>query len=213
MYLVTQSSYNCIDLGIFQNRLLLKKVSIDKIDATKFLILELDKLLSDLKMRLSNLDFIAANRGPAPFTTLRVLLTTINGIAFSTKIPLVEVDGLETLLESNISDNYEFTLAILNAFGGDAYFGFKGPDETKFGCKKIDDLVAALKIITENKKINVIGNGVEIFRKELSQLNTFVLENCPKYTSLEEVAEKAFHDWQKQKTVAKIMPLYLKEAV
>ena len=218
MFLVAQSTYDRIELGIYQDNLTgnsscLKSTSIDKLDATKLLISELDKLLDNLKIRLSNLDFIAVSRGPAPFTTLRVLLSTINGIALATQIPLIGIDSLEALLKDNLSKEYKFTLAILNAFSDDVYYALQTPKETKMGCKNINDLMEAIKIIIENEKIEIIGNGIEVFKEQIKNLDFVVPKNNPQYTTLQEVADAALKKWHNKETQTKILPIYLKEAV
>ena len=45
----------------------------------------IDQLLVQHECELSDLDFIALDQGPGAFTSLRVVLTTINGIAFAQK--------------------------------------------------------------------------------------------------------------------------------
>ncbi len=52
-----------------------------------------------MRLRFLDLAFIAAHQGPAPFTTLRVCLTTVNGFAFATGMPLIGINGLQELVE------------------------------------------------------------------------------------------------------------------
>lgn len=213
MYLVTQSTYNNIELGIYQDESCLKFISINKLDATSLLIPELDKLLHSLKIRLSYLDFIAVNKGPAPFTTLRVLLSTINGISLATNIPLVEVSALECLLKSDISNEYKFTLVLLNAFSNDAYYALKTPKETLIGCENIDKLIDKVKTLSINETVKIIGNGVNTFKENLKELNCFIPNNNPEFTTLDEIAKESLGKWNQKETTEKILPLYLKEAV
>lgn len=213
MYLVAQSTYNNIEIGIYQDESCLKFASINKMDATSLLIPELDKLLHSLKIRLSYLDFIAVNKGPAPFTTLRVLLSTINGIALATNIPLVEVSTLECLLNSNSSDEYKFTLVLLNAFSNDAYYALKTPKETLIGCENIEGLIEKIKSLSNNEKIKVVGNGVNTFKENLKELNCFIPNSNPEFTTLDEIAKESLVKWNQKEITEKILPLYLKEAV
>jgi tRNA threonylcarbamoyladenosine biosynthesis protein TsaB len=217
MFLVAQSTYNFIELGIFQNTdehaQCLKKVLIDKTNATKLLIPELDKLLSELKIRLSNLDFIAASAGPAPFTTLRVLLSTLNGIAMATNIPLIEINSLEVLLKKNLQNEYKYTLVLLNAFSKDTYYALQTPDKSKIGCANIEDLIHAITNLIGNEKIKIIGNGINIFQTNLKELDSYIPVENPEYTTLQQVADAAIKKWNQQELTAKILPIYLKDAI
>ena len=56
-------------------------------------------MLKQHALTFSGLAFIAAHQGPAPFTTLRVCLTTVNGFAFATQVPLIGVNGLKELVD------------------------------------------------------------------------------------------------------------------
>lgn len=85
----------------------------------------LDSLLCENNISLADITFIAANRGPAPFTTLRTVLATVNGLAQATKIPLIGVDTFSTFLEELATKNSHFDgtfVIIQNAFCNDLYY-------------------------------------------------------------------------------------------
>ena len=55
-------------------------------------------MLKNSRLTFRRFAFVAAHQGPAPFTTLRVCLTTVNGFAFATGVPLIGVNGLQELI-------------------------------------------------------------------------------------------------------------------
>jgi tRNA threonylcarbamoyladenosine biosynthesis protein TsaB len=55
------------------------------------------KILSDAKMPLAQLDGFAVGLGPGSFTSLRVGLATVKGLAFVTKKPVVGIASLDAL--------------------------------------------------------------------------------------------------------------------
>lgn len=90
---------------------------------SKNLITIVETILKKNNLNISDLNFIAAHTGPAPHTTLRVVLATINGIAFTNNIECIGVNGLEALIDENKSEDY-ITIALLNAYGKEIYYGF-----------------------------------------------------------------------------------------
>ena len=99
-YLALQSTYSSVDLALFENQQCISFVQISKFTASSELIPAVKTSLAEHSMPLRELDFICANLGPAPFTTLRTTIVTVNGLGFATQIPLVGVNGLEAFAKT-----------------------------------------------------------------------------------------------------------------
>lgn len=234
-YLVLQSTYDLIEIGLGANNLLLDQLSLNKLDANRNLILEINNLLLKHDLTLEQLSFIATNLGPAPFTSLRVVIVTVNGLAFATGIPLIGVNGLKAFVteftSNHVSDFAEqacgefiepyrtITLALLNAYNQDAYYGILDQaGNFTAGWGAISELLPNLATrfkATGVQKINLIGNGVTLFldkiKPELVNFELIINNIIPQYCSLNQVAQLAYQEWLTQPVFsAQLQPLYLK---
>lgn len=245
-YLVLQSTYDLIEIGLGVDYTLLDQLSLNKMDANRNLILEINNLLLKHNLNLEQLSFIATNLGPAPFTSLRVVIVTVNGLAFATGIPLIGVNGLQAFVTefnanqptnsekdiqsptfSNSSNPNTITLALLNAYNQDAYYGIldqAGNFTAGWGATNelLISLAARFKAAGV-QKIQLIGNGVNLFIAKIKQdLGDFELSinnleisealiTIPQYCSLKQVAQLGYQEWLTQSAFsAQLQPLYLK---
>src|SRR5689334_5441532 len=125
IFLSIQNTYETIDVGLFSAHTVIDTASISKLQASKKITILLDSLLKKHFLQLSDINFIAVNQGPGPFTTLRIVLTTVNAIQFSRHIPLIGIDGLHAILAEYKNNEYPNTVALLDAFNKDVYFGIQ----------------------------------------------------------------------------------------
>src|SRR5581483_212122 len=93
-FLTIHTGYQNVELGLFQEKRCIARAREQNKRISKYFLSFLQELLSAHNVLIEDLTFIAANQGPAPFTTLRVMLASINGLSFATNIPLVGVDCL-----------------------------------------------------------------------------------------------------------------------
>ena len=96
-----QNTYQEIQVALWCDSLFVGSLSVPKNHASAELIPTLAFLLNQHNLRLEQLSFIAVNKGPGPFTTLRVVIASANGLSFASDIPLVGVDGLKAFLHAN----------------------------------------------------------------------------------------------------------------
>ena len=107
LYLGVEGSYKLFEIALFESEKLIQVVSGDKSSASSSFILSLHKILKDNKKKFEDLQFIAVDQGPGAFTSLRVIISTINALAFKAtpslergevSVPLlVGIDGLDAL--------------------------------------------------------------------------------------------------------------------
>ena len=214
-----QATYTHIDIGVFQDDRLLLSVEKDKILASRELVPTCAALLMEIDLSLSDIAYITVNKGPAPFTSLRTVIATANGLAYALKIPLVGIDGLEVLLDET-SKHYaqtEFTpIVVLHAFGNDVYCGYTLPDgTTSFECLPLPTFIEKLTTMTTTSYV-LVGNGASIHQallKESLGNRFFIPEMTQPYASLAALNEKAWHLWQAGTTCSQVQPLYLKKTL
>jgi len=161
-FISIQSSYAEAKLALFRGEICLEKVFKKDDRASSHLIPYIDELLKRNSLLLSDLAFMAVDKGPGAFTSLRVTITTVNGIGFTKKIPLIGVDGLDALSLDFLTQFQEANLlvAILNAYSNDVYYSINSREKTlEKGCKKIDKLLDEIKKKYSGEKIFFTGNG------------------------------------------------------
>jgi len=144
-YLSIQGSYQTLFIALFKDNKKVATVSEKSIRSSSHFILMLETLLHEHDKTLGDLDFIAVDQGPGAFTSLRVTITYLNAFGFSTRIPIVGIDGLEALADQTYQhlirqwplktmgesckpllklDTFPTgVVTMLNAYGGEVYFG------------------------------------------------------------------------------------------
>jgi tRNA threonylcarbamoyl adenosine modification protein YeaZ len=222
LFLVVYTQYGSIQLGLFDNTHPLAHSSIQSTQASAYLLTAIQELTQQCPSYFKSLDFIAVHQGPAPFTTLRVALATVNGIAFATQLPLVPIDGLQVFL--NEYKNKACTLSstgvpvtpvvMLNAFSNDIYYAYYTPDDQyKAGVSTSTELLNQLAQLPST--FYFVGNAVEQHKHIIQNVlhkRAHVPEPIPQYASLNALAQQALTDWQTNNTTQEIKPLYLKSS-
>jgi tRNA A37 threonylcarbamoyladenosine modification protein TsaB len=121
-YIAIQSTQDHFELALFKNSTLIELVREDTRHASKLFIPLLDQLLSNNATALAELSLFVVNCGPAPFSTLRSLIASANGLHCATNTPLIGIDGLEATFIEFYDKNYENTVVLLNAFNNESYY-------------------------------------------------------------------------------------------
>lgn len=210
--LILQATYHTIEYGLYQNTTCLFKDAVIKTQASSLLMLKLKELIDSNNLSWNSLAFIGINQGPAPFTTLRALIATVNGISFATNVPLVGIDGLVSFATEQAEKHV--TVVLLNAFAKDVYYALKDGDTIKTGWANGICYLQQLRHEYGNDIITFAGNGAELFKDEIVNLfgqSAQFHEPIPEFVTLETVAHDCL---QKFKTNADLTqhltPLYLK---
>lgn len=214
-YIAIQNTYDVFEIALFINNTLIDKKREDKHNTSKLFIPLLDELLTKNSAKISDFDFCAVNCGPGPFSTLRSIIASVNGLHFATNIPLMSVDGLEATLLEFYDNTYENTVVLLNAFNNEVYYLIAHHDQilTK-GYQKIDTFLQTIKHETP-APLHLIGNGVTLHQsliKETLGSNAIIKEPNPAICSVEMIGKIGLEKWLlKQGTMSYVMPLHLKK--
>lgn len=213
LFLTVHTHYTGIQLGLFENTELIQQVAVESKQASKYLLTLIQELIKQCPHR--SIDFIAAQQGPAPFTTLRVALATINGIAFATQLPLIAVNSLHVFLDQYQHLAPEYTpVALLNAFSHDIYYAYYAPNnQFTSGVSNINHFIDQLATLSYN--FYIIGNAVPLYKQIIQEKlldRAHIPQTLPDMASLQAVAHNALDQWHAHKSVPEILPLYLKGA-
>lgn len=214
-FLALQMTYQNIEIGIFKGQDLQECIKKDKSSASNYLTYYIDDVLKKTNLVIRDISFIATCQGPAPFTSLRVLLSMVNGISFATNISLVGVDGLTNFLLEHRSKEKIYTIALFNAFAQDAYFGILSPQGTiEVGYENIYDLITRIASLTENHPIKWIGDGIVYFFDVLEQ-HGFKPEtkDMPSYLSLYQLGIEGYRSYIAGNKTSQLTPLYSKQTL
>ncbi len=215
-FLVVQARYQNYEVGLFNELHCIDHEIHDKKDASKTLIPTIQTLLKRNSTAIQEISFIGVNQGPGPFTSLRIIITTVNGIAFATKIPLFGCNSLEALLQENQDERWPTTIALLNACNNDVYYALQQPNiETMYGCANIHNLLEKLQQDHQNIPIRFIGNGVNLAYESIHSLfgsKAYMPEPLIEEASLHQLAKMTFDaHLQKKEFSTQLLPIYLKD--
>jgi len=214
-FLVVQARYQNYEVGLFNELKCIDYKIHDKKDASKTLIPTIQNLLEKNSVSFPEIAAIGVNQGPGQFTTLRIIITTVNGIAFATKVPLIGCNSLEALLQENLDDRWPTTVALLNACNNDVYYALqKENDQIIYGCINAHILLEKLHQENQNIPIRFIGNGVLLakeFIHELFGTYAHIPEPLIEEASLNQLAKMTFNAYlQKKEFSTQLLPIYLK---
>ncbi len=193
---------------------MLAQCSIDKKEASKLLIIKLANLLDQQQIKITDLPFIAVNQGPAPFTTLRVVIASMNGLSFASNIPLIGVDAFDAMQAEWHDIAYPTTIILFNAFAQEVYFAIEQKQKPiAKGYQPIDSLLEQCAQLSGT--IRFIGNGTHLYHEKIrSRLGdrAYIPEPVPGYCSIEKIALLGYQQWQEgNRGSDQLLPLYLKK--
>ncbi|MCK4650651.1 tRNA (adenosine(37)-N6)-threonylcarbamoyltransferase complex dimerization subunit type 1 TsaB [Candidatus Babeliales bacterium] len=230
IFLSIQGSYNKLQISLFKGDICYKSITENNRLASSILIPLIKNLLNKNSIELSKIKFIGVDQGPGAFTSLRVIISTINGISFSSKIPLIGIDGLDALAQETITDRKsnqnksQILIPLLNAYNNEVYYAFYKISENKKlellknlknfkGYKKIDMLLEQIKINFPNQSLLFSGNGTELHKnliqKKFENQKITIAKNDT--CSSKQIAKMALEKYQKKEGLKyKLYPLYLK---
>ncbi len=214
LFLTVHARYNDVQWGLFDGNKRIVSTANESKKISKHFIEMLDKMLKKSSLSLSDLSFIAVHQGPAPFTTLRVCLSTVNGVAFASGLPLVGVNGLEALLDEQvIPGDPNVTIALLNAFSQDVYYALYDPKTSirSLGYAHGEKFLSSLKE-QYSEPLTFLGNACPLYEKSITSLfGSQAHMRTVDMASLERIAQSALEKWENQDIAQQIMPIYLKE--
>jgi len=215
-FLAIQNTYHTVQIALAEDDMCIDILQEEKQYASKNFVIMLDILLKRNDIKLTDLSFCVVNQGPSPFTTLRSVIASVNGLHFALNIPLIGIDGLEALFNEHKNALAKNSLVLLNAFNNDVYFYFHKNKIAVKGYKKIDLLLDTVREQLPDEPITFFGNGAPLYREKIektfSKQYIHFLEPMPETCSIEHVAKMGYHSWQNKESVTTaITPLYLKQ--
>ncbi len=232
IYLGIEGSYKSFQISLFENRSFLNLIEGDRVQASSEFIFLLDKILKESRKTFEDLDFIAVNQGPGAFTSLRVIISTLNGIAFSKKVSLIGIDGLDALAEETLDsvtnicppvyakatlgarderlckNNNVIIVPLLNAYNSEVYYGGYNQDLSVVINKGYKNINILLEEIYENFydcKFIFTGNGYLLYKDLINKkFNNKIIKNINllKTCSTKKIGEMGFRFWSENNNIS-----------
>ncbi len=209
-WLCIASDYECMHVALCKEQKIIETLSTDKADSNKQLLFLIAQLLTKHHLVINDLLYIGVNVGPAPYTSLRIAIATANGIAYATSLPLVNIDGLLVLLQQHTSLNP--TVALLNAFNYDVFYGIRADTTILTGCEHIDQLLDRLNQLNITTPY-IIGNGTTLYYENIIKRfsGAQISQPAVEYANIEWLAKSGWHSWQERQEITdQVFPRYLK---
>lgn len=216
--LIIHSSFSHTEVALSKAKQCSVPIILASQHASSQLVPAITTLLQSSSLQLTNLAFIGVNAGPGPFTSLRTVIATANGLYFATHLPLVAVNGIETFVREHKEEEYTHTFAILNAFGNDVYYAHYQHKDIRIdsGYINIEDWIAGLVSFLQHHphaRIKFIGNACSTYQQRInSRFETpLILTEPAQFPSLTAISQQAWKQWEtKEIATGEITPLYLK---
>ena len=207
-FLAVQTTYTHLEIAIAHEQGCIATRTCHKKDASKDFIITLSALLEETNTKLKDLVFLAANRGPGPFTTLRTALASINGLGLATGLPLIGIDGLIAGVQELANNQYPINVYILNAFAGDVYFGIRQNSQITTGYSNAESLfnllaTRAAYATMEKQTIYLFGEGVTHYQEIIMQTlgtKAIIAHPLPHTSSIEYIAQSAYSTYNAYQT-------------
>lgn len=213
-FLLLQANYQTYEVGLFSKNQCIDSCVEDKKYSSRDLIPAIDAMLDRNQITFKEIAAFGVNQGPGPFTSLRVIITTANGLAFATGIPLIGINSLEALLNENKDAQWPYTIALFNAFNNDLYFGIYSPSGLEIGCENGHVLIEIMKNRFADKMIRFLGNGALLLRNELIAAfghKAYIQEPLSEACSLQQLGLMTAAAFAKKDSFhEQLIPIYLK---
>ena len=216
--LALNSSSDFIEVALLRNNnffYISKKLKIGRYED---LILLIKQLLSKARLELKDLNCLGVCVGPGSFTGIRLGLSTMKALAYSTKKPLVGFRSLELLAWSVMNNFQDILCVIQDAKRNNLYFAIFGKrkDLKQIGSYRlinVSDLLSKLRKFANKRAIFFTGDAVWAYKTQLKQNfpNAVFLNHFPKDGKAKAMIEltKFYLRKRRLNNFSEAQPLYL----
>lgn len=170
LLLAIESATSWLSVAVLRGETLLAEASPEDTGPHAERILpRVDAVLEEAGCRVSDLDAFAVSIGPGSFTSLRVGLATVKGLAFGSSRPIVAVPTLEALAFGTLACGSALPrVPILDARRGEAYAAVFDVEGGLLAQRVADGLFspAELAVVLPERSL-LVGEGAAVFGDEL----------------------------------------------
>lgn len=208
-YLILQYPYETVQIALCQNGKIIQEITEHKHNAVRATIPNIQAMLDQHNLKLTDISCIGVNVGPGPYNTLRALLTMANGIHFAIKTPLIHLSALKLLQSETQAQN---SLVILHAFLGHVFYRMKIDEKTIEGSCEITELIKIMNAQKLSSPLFCIGNGAALHQQLLldsCKTNVVFAEKITAFNSLQTLAQATYKKLEKKDFAQNyVQPIY-----
>jgi tRNA threonylcarbamoyladenosine biosynthesis protein TsaB len=210
-----ETSTSICSVAIHERGALLALAEIKEPGAHAEKLLDLvDAAMKQTELRLSDLDAVAVSQGPGSYTGLRIGVSTAKGIAYGLEIPLIGINTLQAMAASQLINQGEFVVAVLDARRKEVYtqtFGDSLQEISSIEALVLEEGVFAS--VLEKGRVYFVGDGVEKVQEEVQHVNALFVKDWASSLSAKNMGMLAFEKFARQEweDLAYFVPNYLKE--
>lgn len=171
-----------------------------------------DWCVEGAQINWKDIEAVCVSKGPGSYTGLRIGVSSAKGFAYGSDIPLMAINSLQILAESQLNQEVDYIIPMIDARRMEVYtalFDKQGNQLTETEAKVIDETsFEELK----GKKIIFVGDGAEKCQEVLAHLDATFIQIFPSAKDMIRVAEEKFNQ-KSFEDVAYFEPYYLKDFV
>ncbi len=170
-------------------------------------------ILKKAKTKLSDIDGFVIGLGPGSFTSLRVGLSTVKGLAFALHKPVVGISSLDAIA-LNVQERNR-PIMVMNDARRNMMYACRYEWKNDRLIQKTDYVLVELKDFIKSipARAICIGDGIPLYRKELEKKikNVSFMEEKHQYPRAKHLVPLAIQRFQEKKTddVSQLVPIYL----
>lgn len=172
----------------------------------------IDWCINGAEIEINDIEAVCVSKGPGSYTGLRIGVSSAKGLSYGLDIPLLAMDSLDVLVESQINTDVDLIIPMIDARRMEVYtalFDNKGNQLTETEAKVIDE--SSFEDL-KGKKIVFVGDGAEKCQDVLAHLNATFIQTFPSAQFMIRKAQQNF-DEQNFEDVAYFEPYYLKDFI
>ena len=206
-------------IAITDNTQLLGELQVAIRDSfSEMLLPTIDYVLKNTKTSIHDIDAFALAQGPGSFTSLRIGMSVVKGLALKNKAPIIPIPTLDGLAHNLAYSDLKIS-PLIDARKGEVYTAFYkkqagGPSLSKL----TDDMVMAPERLIDEieEEVVFLGDGSilygDLIRKRLQKKAYFAPLNLlyPRATALASLALQIINEDKVPQQSALIEPLYVR---
>lgn len=155
----------------------------------------LDEVAKMIELDLTQIDAIAIAKGPGSFTGLRIGSATAKGLGLALNKPIIEVPTVDGMAYQ-LYGARDLICPIMDARRGQVYTGIYqfAQEESSYRFEAVmpQCAIAIEELAKEcnelNQKVVFLGDGVDVYREQLSQLLSVPFEFAPAHCNRQKAA-------------------------
>ena len=173
----------------------------------------MERILTENKLTIGQLDAVAVSKGPGSYTGLRIGVSAAKGLCFALNKPLIAVSTLEALAHQ-VHIEKGLIIPMLDARRMEVYSAVF--DESYNAIRLVEAEILEADSFTEYLEKNpvyFVGNGVEKTKIIIQHPNAYFIEG--KLPSAKQMGQIAYNKFKKNdfEDVAYFEPYYLKDFI